>query len=351
MSELVEPIPTRMRALMYRGVRNLEVVELPVAEVGAEDALLEVSHCGICGTDLHIALEGLSPPDRVVGHEYSARVVAVGSEVAGWRAGDKVVPKPSPSCGRCHCCRAGRPSLCALRAPLGGEGEPDSGAFAEYVRVRARDLLAIPEGLDLRTAALAEPLAVALHGITLSGAAPGDRVLVTGAGPIGLLTIAGLRALCIDDISVTEPSALRRERAGRLGAKTVLDPSELEVPVMPFTTADSPFDVALECSGNPRAMESALGQLRRMGTLVLVGTGMQRPKFDHNRILLNELVVTGAYCYDDQGMERSLELLASGRIPADLLIEPEDVPLDGMLEAAERCAAGELAGKVLVVPR
>jgi 2-desacetyl-2-hydroxyethyl bacteriochlorophyllide A dehydrogenase len=344
-------IPATMRALMYRGVRKLEVVELPVARIGAEDALLEVSHCGICGTDLHVVLEGMSPPDRVGGHEYSARVVAVGSDVDGWQAGEKVVPKPAASCGHCAYCRAGRPSLCAARPPLGSAGYDDNGAFAEYVRVRASDLLAVPEELDLRTAALAEPLAVALHAITVSGAAPGDRVLVTGAGPIGLLAIAGLRAQGVDDIHVTEPSPLRRERAARLGAKAVFEPEQFETPVMPFDTVDSAFDIALECSGNPRAMEAALGQLRRMGTLVLVGTGMRRPKLDHNRILLNELVVTGAYCYDERGMERSLELLASGTIPADLLIEPEDVPLDGMLEAAERCAAGELAGKVLVVPR
>ena len=119
---------------------------------------------------------------------------------------------------------------------------------------------------------------------------------------------------------------------------------------MPFTIVDEPFDVALECSGNPRAMESALGQLRRLGILVLVGTGMRRPKFDHNRILLNELIVTGAYCYDAGGIERALSLLAEGNLPTDELIEPEDVPLEGMLEAAERCAAGELAGKVMIVP-
>jgi threonine dehydrogenase-like Zn-dependent dehydrogenase len=119
---------------------------------------------------------------------------------------------------------------------------------------------------------------------------------------------------------------------------------------MPFTMVDRPFDVALECSGNPRAMESALAQLGRMGTLVLVGTGMRRPKLDHNRILLNELVVTGAYCYDEGGIARALALLGEGAIPTEELIEPGDVPLEGMLEAAERCAAGELAGKVMIVP-
>ncbi len=339
-----------MRALMYRAVRELEVVELPIAELEPEDVLLEVSHCGICGTDLHVVLEGMSPPDRVGGHEYSARIAAVGSEVDAWKPGDAVVPRPSAGCGVCSCCRAGRPSLCVERGGVGSGGYEQNGAFAEYVRASSADLLAIPEGLTLRTAALVEPLAVALHAITLSRVEPGQRVLVTGAGPIGLLTVAGLRARGVEDITVSEPAALRRERAGQLGAK-LAEPEELDPPKMPFETVDAPFDVALECSGNPRAMEAALGQLGRMGTLVLVGTGIRRPKLDHNRVLLNELVVTGAYCYDEQGMERSLALLASGAVAADLLIEPDDVPLHGMLEAAERCAAGELAGKVMVVPR
>ena len=123
------------------------------------------------------------------------------------------------------------------------------------------------------------------------------------------------------------------------------------MPRMPFAIVDHPFDAALECSGNPAAIEASLAQLRRMGTLVLVGTGMRRPTLDHNRVLLNELLVTGAYCYDEGGMETALEMLASGQIPVDLLIEPEDVPLEAMVAAAERCAAGELAAKVMVVPR
>jgi len=111
-----------------------------------------------------------------------------------------------------------------------------------------------------------------------------------------------------------------------------------------------PFDIALECSGHADAMASALGQLRRAGTLVLVGAGAKSPAFDANRILLNELVVTGAFVYDYDGFERALELLASGRVPLDLLLDPVDVGLDGMFRAMERLAAGEIAGKVVVAP-
>ena len=342
-------VPTTMRALIYRGVRKLEVIDHPVAELGPEDALLEVSHCGICGTDLHTVLEGMSRPDVIGGHEWSGRIAALGSAVEGWQVGDPALPGSSPGCGECRACRSHRPGLCQRRGAIGG-GSESNGAFAEYVRVRAGNLLRVPESLALREAALAEPLAVALHGITLSGAKPGDRALVTGAGPIGMLTVAALRALGIEDVTVSEPGEIRRQRALEVGARDGCAPEELESPPMPYTIVDEPFDVALECSGHPKAMESAQCQLRRMGTLVLVGTGMRRPKFDHNRILLNELVVTGAFCYDEAGIERSLAMLAEGRLPTDRLIEPEDVPLEGLLEAAERCAAGEIAGKVMIVP-
>jgi (R,R)-butanediol dehydrogenase/meso-butanediol dehydrogenase/diacetyl reductase len=135
-----------------------------------------------------------------------------------------------------------------------------------------------------------------------------------------------------------------------LGARTV-DPSELAIPSMPHDVVDEPFDVALECSGNGRAQEAALAQLKRAGTLVLVGAGMARPKFDPNRILLNELLITGAYVYDDDGFPRALELLASGKMPNDLLVEQEDYPLNRLLDAAVGLFEGDLAAKAMVVPR
>ncbi len=337
-----------MRAAVYRARREIAVEERPVPEPGPDEVLIEVSHCGICGTDLHMVLEGMGRPDSVGGHEYAGRIAAVGSQVHDWRPGDAVVGGPRPACGRCAACEARRPSLCASRGSADGGGF--EGAFAEYVRVLAAQLFRVPDGLPLRVAALAEPLAVALHAITRSGAEPGARVLVTGAGPIGLLVVAALRAEGIDDVSVSEPAPARRERAAGVGAAAVKGPDDFESRVMPFDVVEAPFDVAIECSGNPGAMESALGQLGRGGTLVLVGTGIRRPKLDHNRILLNELVVTGAYEYDADGIGNALALLAGGRLPTHLLIEPEDVPLEGLFAALEALEAGARGGKVMVAP-
>ena len=210
----------------------------------------------------------------------------------------------------------------------------------------------MPDGLSLKHAALTEPLAVALHGITQAGGArPGTRWLVTGGGPIGFLSVAALKALGVDDIVVSEPQGDAGARCARSSAPARSTPEELVTPQWPHDIVDEPFDVALECSGNGRAQESALAQLKRAGTLVLVGAGMARPKFDPNRILLNELVITGAFVYDADGFPRALELLASGKMPNDLLVEQEDYPLNRLLDAAVGLHEGELAAKAMVVPR
>jgi 2-desacetyl-2-hydroxyethyl bacteriochlorophyllide A dehydrogenase len=337
-----------MRAAVYRGPGDLVVEERPVPALEPHDVLLEISHCGVCGSDLHFVLEGWGRPGAIEGHEYSGRVVAVGDAVTQWKVGDDVVGGPSPRCGECEYCRGGRPSLCLARGKF-GDGDEFQGAFAQYMRVTEGGLLRLPDGLSLREAALAEPLAVALHGLTRGGVTAGQRVLVTGAGPIGALSIAACRARGITDVVVSEPHPPRRALAERLGA-TAVAPDELETPAYPGDIADEPFDVALECSGHAVAMEAALGQLRRAGTLVLVGAGIKPPRFDPNRILLNELVITGAFVYDADGFPRALELLASDDFPRDVLIESNDVPLDGLLDAIERLGSGEIPAKVLIAP-
>lgn len=339
-----------MRAAVLHGPSDLRIEEQPVPEPGPTEVLVEVSHCGVCGTDLHFVIDGWGRPGSVGGHEWSGHVLAAGQEVVGVSVGEAVVGGEAPSCGSCPSCRAGRPSLCARRATPGTE--PGQGAFAEFIRVDQRSVAPVPPGLTLRHAALAEPLAVALHAATRSGVRAGQRALITGAGPIGVLAIVALRSRGVTEIIVSEPHPARRALAARLGAVEVVEPAELEVPSVaePRRTVDGAVDVALECSGRAEAMAAACGQLVPAGTLVLVGTGIEPPMFDPNRILLNELVITGAFEYDLGGIADALRLLADGTIDADALIEPDDAPLSGLLPAMERLAAGEIAGKVLVRP-
>jgi (R,R)-butanediol dehydrogenase / meso-butanediol dehydrogenase / diacetyl reductase len=145
---------------------------------------------------------------------------------------------------------------------------------------------------------------------------------------------------------------VRRALATRLGAAEVLMPDDLDVPSFGDVgrVVDGAVDVAIECSGRASAMEAALTQLVRGGTLVLVGAGIDPPRFDQNRILVNELVVTGSFEYGAGGVADAVDLLASGALPVADLLEPADVPLPDLLGAMERLATGELAGKVLVIP-
>lgn len=342
-----------MPAAVYHGPHDLRVEEVPVPEVGPTEVLVEVGWCGVCGTDLHTVIDGWSRPGHIGGHEWSGTVVAVGDRVDTVAGGDRVVGGPTPTCGACEPCRSQRPSLCVERGMPGAVGAaPFQGAFAGYVKVDAAEAVPVPEGLDLRAAALTEPLAVALHAINVSGVQPGQRAFVAGAGPIGALVIAALKATGVDDVLVSEPSVVRQRLAERLGAE-VVTPDELDVPSIaePMRMRPDPFHAAFECSGKAVAMEAALAQLGKGGTLVLVGTGLEPPKFDPNRILLNELVVTGAYEYDATGFNDALALLASGAVPVDVLVEPDDVPLTAMLDTLEALARGEVAGKALIVPR
>jgi 2-desacetyl-2-hydroxyethyl bacteriochlorophyllide A dehydrogenase len=343
-------VPGKMAAAVLRGPGQVVVEEVDVPPIGPGDVLVEVELCGVCGSDLHMALEGWGEAGSWLGHEWIGTVAAVGDGVDRWRPGDVVVGGPTVRCGACAMCLAGRPSLCADRDTPGIGLE--QGAFATYKQVAAGELLALPEGLDHRAAALAEPLAVALHGINRSGVRPGHRVLVFGAGPIGALTIAALRARGIDDVACVEPAPARQALATAVGATEVRQPADLQVPSIaePGLVIDGAVDVVLECSGKRAAMEAGLAQLVRGGTLVLVGAGIEAPRFDPNRILLNELVITGAFTYDHDGFQQALALLASGAMPVEALLEPGAVPLDGLLDAMRGLAEGRLAGKVLVRP-
>jgi len=345
-------VPGVMPAAVYQRPGEVVVKERPVPTPGPGEVLVEVDHCGICGTDIHMLFDGWADkPGLVAGHEFAGGIAALGEGVTGWEIGETVVGGPSPRCGRCRRCLEGKPSQCENRS--GSIVDGHDGAFARYVLVHVTSLLRLPPGLTPRQAALAEPLAVALHGITRSGASQGDSVMVIGAGPIGALSIAALVAMGIGPVTAVEPGEKRKQLARDLGAAEVLDPSELEMFPMwePERISPRATYVVLECSGKKSAMEAGFHQLRRGGTLVLVGAGMEPPSFDPNRFVLNELHVVGSFVYDKGGFERALELLASDGFPTDRLIEADDVPLDQLSDALAGLAAGRYAGKVMVVPQ
>src|SRR3984957_21328667 len=335
-----------MPAAVYVGDGRIEVDEVPRPEPGPGEVLIEIAACGICGSDLHMVLERYARPGAILGHEWSG-IVAEAPKDSGWSAGDRVVGNAAPGCGVCRPCRRGRPSVCLRRASADFTGY--RGAFCQYKIAAADGLIRIPDTLATRPAALAEPTAVAPHALRLADVRSDDRVLVTGAGPVGLLIIAVLRAQGIHDITVSEPSAVRQKQALEVGAAQVVSPDALEAPPMTLPVKE-PFAVAFECSGHASAAEAAFGQLDYAGTLVIVGTGFDPPRFNQNRMIIFELEVIGAYNYNDEGFAPAVELLGSGTLPLQSLIEPEDIALTDVMVTMERLARGEIPSKVMVRP-
>jgi 2-desacetyl-2-hydroxyethyl bacteriochlorophyllide A dehydrogenase len=338
-----------MPAAVYTGDGQIEVHEISVPDVGPRDALIEVSHCGICGTDLHLVLEQYARPGSVLRHEWAGTIAAVGEDVKGWELGARVVASPTPGCGECRACKRGRPSVCLRREP------PDlldfaHGAFTRFKLVDASRLLRLPDNLSTRVAALTEPTAIAIHAVALSDATPDDKVLVVGAGPVGLLITAVLTAQGVREVTVTEPSETRRNRARVVvGAARVRKPEFFGRAPMGRPPTEA-FTIVFECSGNAMAAEQGLDQLDYAGTFVFVGTGHDLPHVNHNRVIVLEQTIIGAYNYDAEGFAPALELLASRKLPLDHLIEANDIGLEEILPMLHRLAAGELPGKVMVKP-
>src|SRR4029077_10176537 len=226
------------------------------------DVLIRVHKTGICGTDLHIeswdpwAARTIHPP-LIVGHEFVGEIVEVGSNVAttDFTPGDLVSGEGHVVCGRCRHCLAGRRELCAKSIGLGVERD---GAFAEYVSLPMTNVWHHWPGIDEEVAAIFDPFGNAVH-TALAFPVLGEDVLVSGAGPIGLMATAVARHAGARHVVVSEPNAYRRELATRMGATMVVDPRETALPeVFAALEMVEGFDVALEMSGNPAALRAAI---------------------------------------------------------------------------------------------
>ena len=332
---------------VYRSRGVVELERRAVRAPGAGEVVVEVDYCGVCGSDLHLIIEGWGTPGDVLGHEWSGTVVETGPGVTGFAVGDRVLAGAAPRCGSCPACMAGMPSQCENQDPMTGEFD---GAFATAVLTKADRLLPVPEGMDMRTAALAEPLAVSLHSINRADLHGTCDVLVQGAGPIGALAAA---ALLRDGhrVTVSEPAASRAALAEAIGA-TVVHPDDLPTFDMSQvdTVADRAYDATIDTSGKPAAIDLGFQQLRRGGTLVMVGTSLDRPSFDPNRMIVMELTVRGSFVYDADGFELALGMLADPAFPSDALIDDTEYGLDGIAAAAEALTNGTHAGKVMIRP-
>ncbi|HEX4691839.1 MAG TPA: NAD(P)-dependent alcohol dehydrogenase [Solirubrobacteraceae bacterium] len=293
---------------------DIRIEERPMPEPGPREVLVEVTSVGVCGSDVHYYEHGrigshVVRAPLVLGHESAGRVVALGEGASKHAEGDRVTLEPGVPCGRCRECRAGRYNLCPDVVFFGTP--PVDGAFARYVTIHEDFAFALPESLSDDVGALMEPLSVGIWACRKAGVSAGDRVLVTGAGPIGLLAMQVALAFGATQVEISDVNERRLELARRTGATRALRAGEDE---------PAEADALIECSGHPGALQAGIAALRPAGTAVLVGMGPgESGEVPLALIQGRELWVTGTFRYANT-YPTAIALAATGRVDLDAII-------------------------------
>lgn len=332
-----------MKALLLRSYRHLEVAEVPTPEVGADEVLVRVAACGICGSDVHgyDGSSGRRIPPLVMGHEAAGVVERVGSAVESFTRGERVTFDSTVYCGECANCRRGDVNLCDKRQVLGVSCADyrRAGAFAEFVAVPARTCYRLPEDLEFAEAAMLEAVAVGIHAVKVGQVAATDTALVVGAGTIGILTLQALRAAGSKRVFVTDVDQERLQLAEQLGAtKVLLSDSSLEENLLQLTNGHG-VDVALEAVGRNETVASAIDAVRKGGTVVLVGNITPQVTIPLQKVVARQVRLQGS-CASAGEYPQAMEWMASGAIDVKPLISAV-APLEEGAQWFERLYARE----------
>ncbi|MGD9701238.1 MAG: alcohol dehydrogenase catalytic domain-containing protein [Acidimicrobiia bacterium] len=327
-----------MRAAVYHGPRDIRIEEVAEPEPAPGELLIEVARNGICGSDLHTyvgASKGgatMHVPGVVLGHEFAGTVRAVGEGVDDVAVGSAVAIAPIEWCGSCYACNHAWPQMCRNLALYGGYRLPLHGGLAPLVCVSRRSAFAVPEGLGVVEAALAEPLAVAVHAVRRAPTMIGATVMILGAGPIGLGVLQAVIAAGARTTIVTELSTARRAAAARLGATAVIDPTaENPRPVVRDLTVHG-VDIVFETTANDAALSQGIQGLRPRGTLVSVAGWGEFARVDMGLSMAKEIDIRFTMTYEpDVDYPATLSMLANGAFDAGVLIT-DHIPLERLVE-------------------
>ncbi|MGH9676344.1 MAG: L-threonine 3-dehydrogenase [Candidatus Acidiferrum sp.] len=342
-----------MKALRKtQAARGLAIEAVAVPVIGPADVLVRVKAASICGTDLHIYgwdrwSQGRIKPPVTLGHEFCGVVERAGAEVTAVEAGDFVSAEMHVGCGHCHQCRLGEAHICQNLRIIGIDQD---GAFAEFVKIPASNIVKLDPGIPEQYGAILDPLGNAVHTV-LAGKIAGQTVLVTGCGPIGLMAIAVAKACGSSTVFATVTNENRRAMAKKMGADVVLNPAaEDAVGKILSETSGTGVDALLEMSGNPRAIQQGFKALRAGGRASLLGIPTENVPLD----LVNDVIFKGATVqgiYGRRMYETWVEmtaLLKAGRLNLEPLFG-DRVPLEKFENAFAKLQGG-LAGKILLYP-
>jgi (R,R)-butanediol dehydrogenase / meso-butanediol dehydrogenase / diacetyl reductase len=335
-----------IKAAYYEGNRTIRIGPCAPVAPAEGQVQIQVSHCGICGSDLHLFHGDMDHRVRVphvFGHEMSGTVRAVGGGVGSFAPGDHVTVRPLDPCGTCPACRAGNSHVCQRLKFIGIDAP---GALQELWTVPVHTLHRLPASLSFHDAALVEPLSVACHDVRLAGVQAGEYVVVQGGGPIGTL----IALVCRQEgarVLITEVNPFRLKLAHEFGFEAV-NPKEVDVVTHVANQTDTAgADVVFEVSGSAAGAELMTKLARVRGRIVIVAIFSETPKVNLFQFFWRELRLLGARVYEPQDFEKAIALIAAGSLPVRHLIT-EVCPLEGLESALHRLESGEEVMKILV---
>lgn len=339
-----------MKSAVFYGKHDMRVEESPMPKVEAEDVLIQVKACGICGTDVHI-YEGdkgaaeVTPP-TILGHEFSGVVAEVGSAVTNVKVGDRVCIDPNCYCGKCDFCRNGIAHYCT---DMIGYGTTVNGGFAEYCSVNQRQVYKLGDHTTFEQGAMTEPVACCLHGMDMCNIHPGSSVVIIGGGMIGLLMLQLARLAGAARTALLEPVASKREVAKKLGADVCIDPIHEDVKADLAAAGMTWVNTVIECVGRTSTIEQAIDIVGNKGTVMMFG--LTKPddtiSLKPFEVFKKEIELKASYI-NPYTQKRALELIDSGRLDVSSMV----YAVESLDNLADILAKPELRanGKYIISP-
>lgn len=339
-----------MKAAIVKKINEVSFEEVPKPAPGIEEGLVKVKYSGICGTDIHVYTghHATAKYPVILGHEFVGELVEINTvKGTDLKVGDYVLVQPFNSCGVCDACIQGRDNVCSKLSILGVH---EDGSFAEYVRVPLRKVYRMPDGLDLKLAALIEPLAVAVHDVKRSNLKVGQTAFIIGGGPIGALIALVARLNGASKIVISEVNEYRIKFIKDLGFE-VLNPKEMDVAQEVLKMTDGKgFDVVFEVSGSQPGLELMTKAVKITGTIVIIGFPKDKFPVDTGLVASRELVIKGVRVHSQINFASGIDIMKAGIINDQLVkLIDKEFKLEEVEEAIRYSIEDQAHFKVIIV--